>query len=315
MGHPGPGPVRLLDAGAADLVTHILADAAARRPSFPEGSALDYDIAVAVKTGTSQGYRDGWTVAFSDRLLVIMWIGNHDWRRMNHLGGLAGTADAVHAVITTLTPQHKRHVPVPQSFNDPAHSVRHEVCALSGQLAGADCPHRRSEVFLAGMSPTATCPWHRRVGIDTRTGDRSTSDCPAHVVHWQTVLDLPPAYARWGRQQGRPLMPLRTSRLCGGGDDDGPPAIALVEPKAGVRYAFDPDTPAAFATIRLAAQVDGTGGGINDDVVFLVDGDPVARVPFPHETRWTITPGRHTIQAVLAARSVASAPVVITVRE
>jgi penicillin-binding protein 1C len=292
-----------------------LADAAARRPSFPEGSALDYDIAVAVKTGTSQGYRDGWTVAFSDRLLVIMWIGNHDWRRMNHLGGLAGTADAVHAVLATLTPQHKRHVPVPQSFNDPAHSVRHEVCALSGQLAGADCPHRRSEVFLAGTSPTATCPWHRRVGIDSRTGDRSTPACPAHVVRWQTVLDLPPAYARWGRQQGRPLMPLRTSRWCGGDDEHGPPAIALVEPKAGVRYAFDPDTPAAFATIRLAAQVDGTGGGVNDDVVFLVDGDPVARVPFPHETRWTITPGRHTIQAVLAAQSVASAPVVITVRE
>lgn len=307
-------PVRLLDSGAVDLVTDILSDPGARRPSFPEGSALDYDIAVAVKTGTSQGYRDGWTAAFSDRLLVVMWIGNHDWRRMNHLGGLAGTAEAVRTVLTTLTPTHHRHQPVAQSFAEPVHSARHEVCALSGQLAGPACANRRSELFLDGTVPTTECSWHRRIGIDVRTGDRATDDCPAHVVRFQAVLDVPPAYERWGRQQGIPLMPSRDSRLCGGAHDEGPLSVAVVEPQSGVRYAFDPDTPADFATIRLAARVDGGSGGVDNDVVFLVDGEPVARVGHPHEARWTITPGRHTIQAVLAARSVASSPVVITVR-
>ena len=81
---------RLLSRGTAELLTHILSDSLARQPSFPRGTALEYDYAVAVKTGTSQGYRDGWAVAYSDRLLVGVWVGNHDWRRMNRVGGLSG---------------------------------------------------------------------------------------------------------------------------------------------------------------------------------------------------------------------------------
>jgi membrane peptidoglycan carboxypeptidase len=51
---------------------------------------LDFDdYAVAVKTGTSQGYRDAWAAAFSDRLLVVTWVGNHDLTRMNKISGAA----------------------------------------------------------------------------------------------------------------------------------------------------------------------------------------------------------------------------------
>ena len=71
-----------MSAETALLTTHILADPLARRPSFTPGGSLDYDEAVAVKTGTSQGHRDAWTVAYSDRLLVAAWVGNHDRRRM-----------------------------------------------------------------------------------------------------------------------------------------------------------------------------------------------------------------------------------------
>ncbi len=301
---------QLIHPDAADLVAHILGDSAARRPSFNDGSALDYDSAVSVKTGTSQGYRDGWTVAFSDRLLVVMWVGNHDWRRMNHLGGLAGTADAVHDVFDALLPITKRHVPLPMSVPEPAHSERRDVCAMSGQLAGPDCPHRRSEIFLAGTAPATPCPWHQRVGIDRRTGDLANASCPAHVVDWRSVVELPAPYLRWARQQGLPLRPARQSRLCGGDDDDDI-AVTLTEPVTGVRYAFDPDTAPQFATIRLAADVQGAAA---EDVVFLVDGSPVAKVGYPHEARWTLTPGEHIVQAVLARRPVSSAPAAITVR-
>ena len=303
---------QLLDAEASDLVTHILSDPAARRPSFNDGSALDYDSAVAIKTGTSQGYRDGWTVAFSDRLLVVMWIGNHDWRRMNHLGGLAGTAEAVHDVFDALLPTTKRHVPLPMSAAEPAHSERREVCAMSGHLAGPDCPHRRAELFLRGTAPQTPCAWHQRVAIDLRTGDLATAGCPAHVVAHRSVVDLPAPYLRWARQQGLPLRPHRDSRLCGDAhDDDDAVSVIVTEPEDGVRYAFDPGTAPEFATIRLSADVDGAA---DEDVVFLVDGVPVAKVGHPHEARWTLTPGEHVVQAVLARRPVSSRPVTITVR-
>ncbi len=299
---------QLLSPTAADLVTHILSDPAARRPSFAEGSPLDYDTAVAVKTGTSQGYRDGWTVAFSDRLLVVMWIGNHDWRRMNHIGGLAGTAEATHQVFDLVQPQLQRHIPLPLSAREPAHSERREVCALSGLLAGPDCPHRRTEVFLKGTSPSSSCAWHQRVQVDVRNSDLATEGCHARFVAVRSVVDLPADYHRWARAQRLPLRPARRSRLCGDLDDDDI-TIVLTEPQDGVRYAFDPDTPPEYATIRLAADVAGT----EDDVVFLVDDTPVAQVPWPYETRWTLTPGNHRIRAVLAQHRTASNAVGIAV--
>lgn len=302
---------RLLASDAADLVTHILADPAARRPSFPEGSALDHELAVATKTGTSQGFRDGWTVAYSDRLLVVMWLGNHDWRRMQQLGGLAGTADAVREIVDIWQPRLRRHVPLAQSFAEPEGSSRHEVCAHSGLLADDACPHRKSETFLRGTAPTTTCTWHRRVDVDVRTGDLATADCPREVVRRVVAVDLPPEYARWARSEGLPTVPTRTSRLCGGGDGS-PATVTLLEPRDGTRYAFDPDTAAEHRTVRLRADVD--GDPIADALVFLVDGEAVALVGAPHETRWSLTPGRHTIQAVLAHGGVASSPITIMVR-
>ncbi|MDP2340781.1 MAG: transglycosylase domain-containing protein [Deltaproteobacteria bacterium] len=307
-----PAPKRLLAPEASALVTHILADDTARRPSFPEGSALDFDIAVAIKTGTSQGFRDGWTVAFTDRLLVVVWVGNHDWRRMNHLGGLAGTADAAHELIEALSPSWKRHVPMPQSMPVPPDSEQRVVCALSGQLAGAECPHHRSEHFLPGTTPVASCDWHRRVDVDVRTGDLATSHCPTHVVERRAVTALPATYQRWARSKRLALAPIRASRLCGGDDAPAATEVVLTEPRDGVRYTFDPDTPPEYATLRLAADVD---GGPDEQVVFLVDGTPVATASFPFEARWTLTPGRHTIQAVLSRRSSTSSPATILVRQ
>lgn len=301
----------LLNAGAATLVRHILSDPGARQPSFPIGSPLDYEHAVAVKTGTSQGYRDGWTVAVSDRLVVVVWVGNHDWRRMNHLGGLAGTAEAAHAIVDVVTPKVRPHVSSTLSAAVPPGSEQVEVCALSGLRAGPHCPHRRSEIFLPGTTPHRGCGWHRQVRVDRRTGDLATSQCPAHVTEARVVVDLPPAYARWARSQRVPLMPTRESRLCGGRTSD-EVQVALLEPRSGVAYHTDPDTPRDFATVRLAAAVEGARD--DDEVVFLVDNEPVARVGAPFEARWSLVPGAHEVRAVLARRSVVSPAAAIMVR-
>jgi hypothetical protein len=55
-------------------------------------------------------------------------------------------------------------------------------------------------------------------------------------------------------------------------------------------------------------------GGSDDDVVFLVDDTPVARVGPPWEARWTLAPGRHTVVAVLVGAGTASSPVSFVVR-
>ena len=61
-------PRRVMSVDTARLVTSFLSDPLARLPSFPRYGPLEYPFAVAVKTGTSQGYRDAWTLAFSQEI-------------------------------------------------------------------------------------------------------------------------------------------------------------------------------------------------------------------------------------------------------
>src|SRR5262249_31062937 len=83
-----PAPARaVLPEGTAREVALSLSDPQARLPGFPRMGALEYPFPVAVKTGTSSGYRDAWTVAWSTRYLVGAWVGHPDRRPMSGLSG------------------------------------------------------------------------------------------------------------------------------------------------------------------------------------------------------------------------------------
>ncbi len=95
-------PRRVMGLDTARLVTSFLADPQARLPSFPRYGPLEYPFAVAVKTGTSQGYRDAWTLAFSTKFLVGVWLGRADAGTMKELTGASSSARLAHAVLTHL---------------------------------------------------------------------------------------------------------------------------------------------------------------------------------------------------------------------
>ncbi len=314
--HPAQPRERLFSRASAQTITHVLSDPLARRPSFPAGSALDFDYAVAVKTGTSQGYRDAWTVAYSDRLIVGVWVGNHDWRRMNHVGGLGGAADAVHEIMDALMPLHSPHVPVEHTFPIPDGHVSREICPLSGALAGPDCPHRRVEAFPSEVVPSEPCHWHAQVTIDVRNGLRANPACPERFVRRRAMMDLPPELHRWARGQRLEVAPIETSPLCPGrGHGPGTAApsarIEITEPRNRSRYLLDPDAPTGFSSVRLAADVTPA----TEEIVWIVDGVPVARVGHPYEYRWSLSPGVHTITAAMIRRGETSAPITLIVAD
>lgn len=299
---------QVLSADAAQLVAHILSDANARRPAFNGNSPLDFDHAVSVKTGTSQGYRDAWTVAFDDRLLVVGWLGNHDWRRMNLASGATAAAPGVHRIIEEVSPTRRPHVALPMETPLPSSLVEREVCALSGGAPGPGCTHTRTEWFIAGTEPHERCPFHAPVAIDVRNGLRAGPACPAQYVQRRTVLDLPEVYEPWARKQRLTIAPTAYSPLC---PDVAAtePRVAIREPRTQSRYLFDPDTPRELSTVRFAASV----SPANEEIVWLVDGTPVGRVGYPHELRWPMTPGRHVIRARLAHSGETTAAVTVTV--
>jgi len=304
------GARRVLPRDVAQMITHMLSDPVARLPSFHRGSALEFDYAVAIKTGTSQGYRDAWAVGFSDRLLVGVWLGNHDWRRMNHLGGLAGAAGALHEIMDNLMPGHEPHRTVLAEFSPPQAYTARSICPLSGKLAGDECPSHRIEYFTPGSEPFERCPYHRKVGIDLRNGLLAES-CPPRFVEERVLLNLPPRYAPWARYQHLELAPREKSPLCGARPVERAPTIAITEPRDHARFLWDPDTPPEFSTIRLAAQVHPRV----EEIVWIVDGIPVAKVGYPHEFRWILEKGRHVIEAALATRPRVSEPVTVVIAD
>ncbi len=309
---------RLLPPGVARLITNILSDPLARMPSFPRGNALEFDYAVAAKTGTSQGYRDAWALGFSDRLLVGVWLGNHDWRRMNHLGGLYGAGQAMHDIMDRVMRHYRPYRTLLAEFPPPADYLARTICPLSGKLATASCPRRLLEYFVPGSEPYEDCPYHHLVKIDKRNGllaGVGQNSCPKVFVKQMVMPSLPERYEPWARAQHIELAPRELSPLCGlsAGTlaQDDPPKVVIEEPRNNARYLWDPDTPAEFSTLRLAASVHPRG----EEIVWLVDGVPVAKVGYPYEYRWSLTKGRHVIEASLAHRPISSKPITVTVAD
>ncbi len=70
---------RVLDQQTARTISDILSDNNARAPVFGYNSPLYFEnYQVAVKTGTTQNYRDGWAVGYTPSIAVGVWMGNNN---------------------------------------------------------------------------------------------------------------------------------------------------------------------------------------------------------------------------------------------
>lgn len=72
-------PKRVLEKEVARLINDILSDNETRTPMFGPRSPLyfeNYDV--AVKTGTTDDYRDAWTIGYSPTIAAGVWSGNND---------------------------------------------------------------------------------------------------------------------------------------------------------------------------------------------------------------------------------------------
>ena len=68
---------RVLDPQAARLINDILSDNEARAPIFGRNSAMYFeDYQVAVKTGTTSDFKDGWIIGYTPSIVVGIWTGN-----------------------------------------------------------------------------------------------------------------------------------------------------------------------------------------------------------------------------------------------
>lgn len=137
-GQPVAPPHRVLPEWAARQVTLFLADPQARLPSFPRHGTTEYPFAVALKTGTSQGYRDAWIVAWSRDYLVGVWVGREDAATMAGITGGHGAGALAQAILLDLHGTSADAL-MAGGFPAPQGSVPVALCARTGRRDDGTC--------------------------------------------------------------------------------------------------------------------------------------------------------------------------------
>lgn len=74
----------VLDKNITNMISDVLSDNNARTPAFGASSYLFVQSQdAAVKTGTTNDYRDAWIVGYTPNFVLVTWAGNNDNRSMD----------------------------------------------------------------------------------------------------------------------------------------------------------------------------------------------------------------------------------------
>jgi len=152
-----------LDPRVAFLVDSVLKDVL-NRGTGAGVRARGFTLPAAGKTGTS---RDGWFAGFTSNLLCVIWIGFDDNRDLGFTGGaVAGPIWADFMIRATSMAQY-RDV---KEFTMPEGVQSVLIDPESLELATANCPTTREEVYVTGSAPTQFCELHGGRSILSSTG-------------------------------------------------------------------------------------------------------------------------------------------------
>jgi 1A family penicillin-binding protein len=151
--HKEENSKQVLDKNTCRIINSILSDNEARAPMFGSSSYLSLgDIPVAAKTGTTQEYRDGWTIGYTPNLAVGVWTGNNDNSSMTKMAGVTTAGPIWHDFMVFALQDRKK-----LSFTPPT-IIQTNKAVLSGNIGG--------EI----------------VKIDTISGKRATESTPPHLI-------------------------------------------------------------------------------------------------------------------------------------
>lgn len=156
-GQPLAPPRRVLSPDIARLVTLFLSDPMARLPSFPRYGTTEFPFPVALKTGTSQGYRDAWVVAWSQDYMVGVWFGRPDAGTMRQVAGAGSAAKLAQDVLMALHGARPGDL-LDTGFPTPRAYKPVELCVPAGGPAPDFCRQRVVEWVKADAAPSAAIP-------------------------------------------------------------------------------------------------------------------------------------------------------------
>jgi len=303
-----PEGKQVLDPQVAYEITNILADPDAKKPTFSRTmNVLTLGKRpVAVKTGTTNGYRDAWTIGYTPQLSTAVWAGNNDNSAMNHASGSMAAAPLWHDFMN----QALANLPA-EEFSKPNGIKTLEVDKLSNKLPN-DRSERISDIFASWQVPNTQDDVHVQVRVCREDGllaDGNISDEIAENRWFNNIHSEKPdnpnwegPVIAWAKANGLYNPPPTAS--CQSANNN--PSVQITEPANGA-------TAASNFTVTASASAP---SGVRS-VEFFVDNVSVATDnDSPYSTVINVkqlSNGSHTIKVVVLSNSGSSASSQISV--
>ncbi len=137
-------------ATVAFLISSILSDNKIRSEIF--GTALNISRTAAVKTGTTENYRDALTLGYTPQIAVGVWIGNNDNTPMTSVAGALGAAPIWRQIMEAYLAGKPT-----ENFRQPPGVVAQEVCFEDGLKIEFATSSAYTEFFIRGTVPKKLC--------------------------------------------------------------------------------------------------------------------------------------------------------------
>jgi membrane carboxypeptidase/penicillin-binding protein PbpC len=236
---------------------------------------LNLPFPVAAKTGTTNEFRDNWTLGYTPDLAVGVWVGNADNSPMVNTSGLTGAAPIWAEFMTMAVPRLTNGAVSP--FVRPPNIIDRVICAVSGAEPSQWCPAQRGEIFAADQPPLPKEQdlW-TEITFDTWTNLRASEVCGKFTSKERAINITDPWAVKWIKEdpQGRAwaesmnfgsLLIFAPTRECRA--DDPRPLLTIASPTEGQVIATSP--------LDIQGTIDAPGDFKNFYVDYGQGHDPV----------------------------------------
>lgn len=291
---------QVLDPQIAYLMSNMLSDDGARAYVFGAGGPLTlYGRPVAAKTGTTDNYKDAWTLGYTPSLVAGVWAGNNDGTPMTSAGGAIAAAPIWHDFMSKALEGTSI-----EYFNRPSGIKTVVLDGITGKKPTSSSKRNITDLFPSWYQ----LPYGAEGGeykIDKLSGKLATPYCPPELVVKKIksiiTAEIPssdPSYwswqssvSSWASANGYSSSGSIPTEKCNLHTAGGAPSISITSPADG-------DNVGGTITINL--NVDAPKGA--KTVTVTIDGSKSYKAsPMSNGNGYTatvsLTPGTHTLSA------------------
>jgi penicillin-binding protein 1C len=237
---------------------------------------------IALKTGTSFGYKDAWCVGVNPDYTVVVWIGNANGMARPGLIGIQTAAPLMQEIMQLLPAEREWTIPYDDMINMP-------VCSQSGYSPGLYCPKMDSQYLPKACSALKSCTYHQKIFLDASASFRVFKDCASEIIDTNWFV-LPPAmeyfYAS-AHPEFRPLPPLRSDCLEKGGEPFRTLAFIYPNNNAQILTPVDLDLQKNPMIFKATHRDPGA------EIMWFMDNTFLASTNYPFELTFIPPLGRH----------------------